>query len=647
MSSHSSLGVGRRTLHDSASNLPQSTDLLERYRGLVALGKISFDEDQVRVVMQLRRLQKELIDYAPPSLALHHTHSEIQSREEPGKSSPWWVYSHLDEGASDERALVRVKGQAEELAELDSPKGLLLTGPPGSGKSFLVDMWFASLPTPYKVRKHYSQLVLEIYRAVWEETQRLMATVHSSSPATKMTQVPWNRAIRDQWRALVGSGALPPNWNWSRRPPYTSSGKYSPEPTIAFVVAKRLLLTHWLLVFDEVQLLDVSSANLLADVLSWFWRLGGVVVGTSNKVPEDLYQNGVSKERLEGFVTALKARCPTVEMTGAKDWRLETGGMGEGRTWFTTNQHVQFQEMLSSLTASHEPKPETLRVFGRPMEVPWASQGICKFTFAQVCHETIGPADYLTLASTYHTIVITHIPKLNFADKNQARRFISLIDALYEARCRILCMAECEPEGLFFPDTSPSLNPQDVDVMMAEAVSETQGAYRPNVSSYDAPSMGEAPVARVSSGPLDTLSIFSGQDEQFAFKRALSRLIEMTSPNYRLTAHWTPLPASLRKWEEPSEPPLPGSLQSLPPVPRTSTAPRTDNHFNHVDGDSDFAAEAAYAQRENHAPGVRPEAPRLGQEHVWGVRDDWGPRARAWGRGARAFSDSDPDSKSR
>ncbi|KAF7975890.1 hypothetical protein HWV62_8303 [Athelia sp. TMB] len=548
--------------------------------------------------MQLRRLQKELIDYAPPVLNIHHTLSGAEAQEKPGHA-PWWVYSYQEEKLLDEKALIRVKGQVEELEELNTPKGLLLTGPPGSGKSFLIDTWFAALPTPYKARKHYSQLVLEIYRAVWEETQRRMATVTRGPTDVDTSRVPWNRAIRDQWRALVKNGTLPPTW--SRRLPHTSS-TFNSDPTIAFVVAKRLLLTHWLLVLDEIQLLDVSSANLLADVLSWYWRMGGVVVGTSNKVPEDLYQNGVSRERLEGFVTALKARCPVVEMAGAKDWRVMRGGEKEGRTWFTTDQEAQFEEM------------------------------------------TIGQADYLSLASTYHTVIITHVPMLQTSDKNQARRFISLIDALYEARCRILCLAECEPERLFFPDalelSSARAEEDDVDVMMAEAVGETQAMYRPNVSLYDAPRMSEALPVRVSPEPLDTLSIFSGRDEQFAFKRALSRLIEMTSSNYRSTEQWTPLPATLRKWEE-APGPVPPLGHLVPPHTAMSARNMLGSHLN---DDSDFASEASYGQPQRDAD--RPDAPRLGQEHVWGVRDDWGPRSKAWGRGAKAFSHSDSASNS-
>lgn len=221
---------------------------------------------------------------------------------------------------------------------------MLLTGPPGCGKSFLIDLWFSSLPTPYKVRKHYSQLVLEIYRGVWEETQRRMTA--SQHQPTFEPSTSWNRTIRDSWRHLLQSGSLPTKW--PRRSAF--SYRTTSDPTIAFVIAKRLILSHWLLVFDEVQLLDVSSANLLADVLSWFWRMGGVLVGTSNKVPEDLYKNGVQRERLEPFVNSLKARCPVVAMQSEQDWRIMRGGDGQDRYWFKSGQEDMFEAQLKAVS---------------------------------------------------------------------------------------------------------------------------------------------------------------------------------------------------------------------------------------------------------------------------------------------------------
>lgn len=157
-----------------------------------------------------------------------------------------------------------------------------------------------------------------------------------------------------------------------------------------------------------------------------------------------------------------------------------------------------------------DPSSIGLNVFGHKLHIPWSCDGIAKMSFAQLCDESLGSADYLTLASTFHTLVITDIPVLRLSAKNQARRFISLVDALYEARCRLVCMAETEPNDLFFPDATLSSTPFDLDVMMAESVAETQDVYRPNVSAYDAPQMDEAPAERLLT--LDSLSIFSGTD---------------------------------------------------------------------------------------------------------------------------------------
>ncbi|CAL1706731.1 unnamed protein product [Somion occarium] len=581
------------------SGLPQTIDLLQTYRGFVSLGKIQHDEEQVRVVMQLRRIQKDLDGYAPPVLSTHYmnfpqgTHGQDSS-----ELQPWWQSPTLkttDDVTSAQMAVVRRRSHAEELAELTTPKGLLLTGPPGAGKSFIVDLWFNSFPTPFKARKHYNQLVLEIYRAVWEETKIRMASEEAVEQVSEPQ--PWTRSLRDQWRQLVSTGSLPIKWTRAARQntSFIASHGYT-QQTIAFAVAQRLILRHWLLVFDEIQLLDVSSATLLADVLSWFWRMGGVIIGTSNKVPDDLYMNGVQRERLEPFVEALKVRCPVYVMRSERDWREIKAGDGLDRSWFTYEQKAEFKAKLADVIVE-EPTARSLSVF----------------TFSQLCDESLGPADYLTLSSHFHTIVISSIPILKLSAKNQARRFISLIDALYESRCRLICLADAEPAELFFPDAKASLSGEfrearDMDVMMAEAVAETRDVYRPNVSSYDAPNMAEAPEVPTATVPLETLSIFSGKDEQFAFKRALSRLLEMTSESYGKEAEWTPLPEDARKWER-------ASVSGV-----FSVQPRNDvKHTSREASDTDFASAASY---EGHARiAQRPEAPRFREHHAWGMRE--------------------------
>ena len=245
--------------------------------------------------------------------------------------------------------------------------------------------------------------------------------------------------------------------------------------------------------------------------------------------------------------------------------------------------------------------------------------------------QSLGPADYLTLAATYNTVVISHIPALTLSTKDQARRFISLIDALYEARCKLMCLAEAQPDFLFFAGRS-TFDIDNTDVMMAESVGETREVYRPNVSSYDTLDLtGSKTLASpTTTVPLNELSLFSGKlgsigyawhirftmylitdydltgkDEQFAFKRALSRLKEMTSGSYWEEVRWSPLPLSVRKWEGYSKTPaalLGGSSEIVDgePSPPVTTMYGADDALSHV----------------------RPEAPHVRENHIWGMRRD-------------------------
>ena len=229
-------------------------------------------------------------------------------------------------------------------------QGLLLIGTPGSGKSFLVDLWLDTLSTPYKSRKHYSLLVLEIYRGVWEETQRRMLERHHEPDAAPAPPETWNKTIREHWRRLTRAGAAPIRWASGARGSQAFSWYSATSESIAYTVAQRLVLRHWLIVLDELQLLDVSSATLLADVLSWYWRMGGVIVGTSNRVPDDLYRNGVQRDRLEPFVEALKVRCPVVEMRSDIDWREVISHEGGGRSsWYTTEERAEFDLAITQV----------------------------------------------------------------------------------------------------------------------------------------------------------------------------------------------------------------------------------------------------------------------------------------------------------
>lgn len=419
----------------------------------------------------------------------------------------------------------------------------------------------------------------------------------------------WNKSIRERWRRVVEAGTAPIKWASSSRGSLLSPWYTATSESIAYAVARRLLVRHWLLVLDELQLLDVSSATLLSDVLSWYWRMGGVIVGTSNRVPDDLYRNGVQRERLEPFVEALKVRCPVVDMRSETDWRKVIASEDTRRpSWYTADARADFD---SAVTADGLDKADgrDIPVFGRKIRAFRAVDGVVMFSFSELCFEALGPADYISIAANFHSVYITDIPVLRVSDKNQARRFISLIDALYEARCRIVALADAIPQQLFFPDDS-SDGLSDIDVMMAESIAETRDAYRPNVLSYDAPRMQEAPEQQQTNTPLDKLSIFSGQDEQFAFKRALSRLLEMTSPAYAHRRRW--LPVGIRQWENTTSPPSRAKTTGSPAQP-LGYKPRRNN-------DDDFAQEACYGSARTSGRS-QPPAPHISQRHIWGIED--------------------------
>ncbi|KZT53935.1 hypothetical protein CALCODRAFT_474079 [Calocera cornea HHB12733] len=629
------LGIVRcRSLSSAAPNTGiQSTDLLDVYKGLVAQGLIQSDDEQIRVIMELRSLRKELSDYVPsPSLL---PRPQLKSPDKKEKEEPWWTVK-TDELApsAESKALTRLQNHAEALANLDTPKGLLLIGPAGTGKSFLLQLFYDSLPTPHKARKHYSQLVLEIYRGVWEESKRRSAD--SPDLRDSVQPVRWDRALRDHWRNLVGLGR-------SAVSGYAGGVHRQVEPSIAHAIARRLVTSHWLLFFDEVQLLDVSSAGLLSDVLSWYWRMGGVVIGTSNKLPSDLYSNGVQRERLEPFVHALQARCPVLVMREERDWRRIRASSSGGSSWFVRTDpsaEAEFEGAVIEAAGGEEGHPEVITVFGRHLQIPWTAVGVARVSFAELCEQELGPADYISIASTFHTLAIEDVPVFPLAKKNEARRFISLLDACWECQCRVIGLAEVTPDDLFFPDsasipTTPDSEHTNDDLLMAESFTEglqqTIEGFRPNIAAYDGdPSQFVVREIPKEAGVMHKpLSIFTGEEERFAYARAVSRIHELSSAS-QSRERWIPMNRSARRWETPT----------LSSYQLTASPPPLPPRRRQEDPNSDFAHEAAN-ERPTPRGVLRVEPPTIREQHVWGARDDWGKRAGEWGKGASAYEDQD------
>jgi predicted ATPase len=233
--------------------------------------------------------------------------------------------------------------------------------------------------------------------------------------------------------------------------------------------------------------------------------------------------------------------------------------------------------------AAREPdwKPSTLVVYGRKLVVPRQHEGVSFWEFEELV-SSLGPADYVTLASNYHTFVIDRVPVLHIAMKNEARRFITLLDALYESRCKLVLRADAAPDDLFFPDMRTPLagaSPAEAgggqeesgDATYSETVAEVyqdqMSPFRPNISTYSESANSkydpdqDSDFGREQDRKVDFSKTggFTGEDERFAYKRATSRLWELCSAQWHARAGdwWQPLPKEARHWEgtEPSKPP--------------------------------------------------------------------------------------------
>ena len=273
----------------------------------------------------------------------------------------------------------------------------------------------------------------------------------------------------------------------------------------------------------------------------YYFKLGGVLVATSIRLPEDLYASDFRRAHFKSFLDILHARCISYDMRSKHDYRKTADD--EPTAYFLADQ-PGWDETCSQVLGSPAPS-RTLTVYSRSIPINTiGSTGAAKFDFSELCMQNLAPADYITLASTFHTLIIDNVPILTLTKKNEARRFITLLDALYESRVKLLMRAASAPDTLFFPDADAARN--DYDLLWTESYTKAQldlsAPYRPNIASYTGRNETEMRVPLVDR-PVDSnkLTAFTGEDERFAFRSAVSRLYEMPSKRWWNTAVHTPM----------------------------------------------------------------------------------------------------------
>jgi len=280
------------------------------------------------------------------------------------------------------------------------PMGLYLVGNVGRGKSMLMDLFFNASRVPKKRRVHFHAFMQEVHKRIHQWRQ---ATTEKSGDA---------------------ADPIPP-------------------------LAERLAGEAWLLCFDEFQVTNIADAVILGRLFGTLFDKGVVVVATSNTAPTDLYKGGLQRELFLPAIEILKKKMDLVELESETDYRL-------GRTAGMTVYHVppgpaasaELERAFADLAGDETPAPEDILVLGRTLKIPRAANRAAMATFAELCEKALGPADYAAIATQFHTLVLDGIPSLTPAMRDVTRRFVTLIDELYEHRVNLICSAAAKPDEL-------------------------------------------------------------------------------------------------------------------------------------------------------------------------------------------------------
>jgi cell division protein ZapE len=230
------------------------------------------------------------------------------------------------------------------------------------------------------------------------------------------------------------------------------AGEADPLISVAAAIAAEARL----LCFDEMQVKDIADAAILSRLFTALMAAGTTIVTTSNRPPADLYKDGLNRHLFLPFIELIGQRLDVITLDGPTDYRLER--LGGAPTWHVPNG----AEATAAVSAAffrltdyppedraHVPSAELALPAGRTLHVPKSLKGVAVFSFARLCRQPLGAADYLAIARQYHTLIIVGIPQMGPENRNEAIRFIHLIDALYERRVKLIATADAVPDELY------------------------------------------------------------------------------------------------------------------------------------------------------------------------------------------------------
>ena len=206
----------------------------------------------------------------------------------------------------------------------------------------------------------------------------------------------------------------------------------------------------WLLCFDEFHVTDIADAMILGRLFERLFELGTVVVATSNVAPEDLYKGGLNRALFLPFIAEIADHMDVLRLEARIDFRLEK--LAGVKMWLVPADQIAdaaLNKAWARMTGNARCKPRDISIKGRVLHVPCAADGVARFSFADLCEKPLGASDYLRLAHDYHTIILDHIPVMDHPERNAAKRFIALIDTLYDNGVKVMASAAADPSSLY------------------------------------------------------------------------------------------------------------------------------------------------------------------------------------------------------
>ena len=279
------------------------------------------------------------------------------------------------------------------------PRGLYIFGPAGRGKSMLMDLFFDSVTSGKKRRVHFHEFMIEVHD-----------TIHA-------------------WR----------------QEPEKPRNEIDPLPGIAREIAGKSTL----LCFDEFHVTNIADAMMLGRLFEGFFDSGVIVVATSNFAPDDLYMNGLQRDRFLPFIDLIKDNLNIFELSSPIDYRqARLSRMQVYHTPLGEASEHALNSAFGELTEGARIAEETLTVKGREIKVSRAARGVAYFNFEELCQRALGAEDYIAVGDRYHTVVLNGIPRMSRDMRNEAKRFMNLIDVLYEKKVNLIAGAEAPPDAL-------------------------------------------------------------------------------------------------------------------------------------------------------------------------------------------------------